>query len=212
MPEIPKPPKINIYHNNKTIPEDSPPFLKIERKVLTASYPDGSSSASFIHDGVIRRLMDAVGIVVHCEQSGVRCIYLRSCVRPNLLDRFPEDVNLWEIAAGLIEAGEEPLVSAVREVEEELGFKTNTSQYKPLGPYILSSPGLGSERLFLYEVEVDPSAQGKPSEDGGPLERGGIAQQVSLDTALKAAKSGFFKDTKTEVAIRRFADRWHKSC
>lgn len=207
---LPKPPKINIYPVNKESAENTPPFLKINRNWYAASYPNGTSSKPFLHDGVERCFMDAVGIVAHCVISQVRCIFLRSCVRPNLLERLPKHVNLWEIAAGLVEAGEQPIISAVRETEEELGFKVSSEQFNALGPFVLPSPGLGSERIFLFEVEVDPADQKKPTEDGGPLEKYGVVEMISLDTALKLVKDGEFKDAKTEIAIRRFADKYKK--
>jgi len=201
-----KPPNIRLLPVNS--PEQGKPFLHIERKHLIAEYPNGTRSKPFFHDGVGRKLIDAVGIVaffrneeITMARSDAILLYLRSCVRPNV-----EVPNMWEIAAGLVEEGESPEESAVREVEEELGFTVNVQDMRPLGPAFLPCPGISAERISLYAIEVDPNKQKTPTEDGGALERYGEAVAFNLKTIKNAITNGEIIDAKTEIAVRRFED------
>jgi ADP-ribose pyrophosphatase len=45
-----------------------------------------------------------------------------------------------------------------------------------------------------------------PSEDGSPLERGASVVHLPLDELLAACRSGAIEDSKTELALRRFAE------
>lgn len=63
--------------------------------------------------------------------------------------RKPVEKVLLEIPAGKIDIGEEPLKCAVRELEEETGYKSNDIEY--LGK-IASAPGFCDEYLYLYKA------------------------------------------------------------
>lgn len=71
--------------------------------------------------------------------------------------------NVFEIPAGLIDKGENPLEAMYREVEEETGYvKENFNElYKSEGP-LLISPGYTSEKLNFYILQLkDDSIQPK---------------------------------------------------
>src|SRR3972149_1502829 len=118
-------------------------FLRINRRWIKLKYPDGSESEAALHDGVIRKSSDAVAIVAH---SGKK-VYLRSCVRPNVGETYPDDLNLWEVPAGLGEGGEDPVAAAVRETREELGFEVKEEEFSRLGGFVYSMVGMGPERI-----------------------------------------------------------------
>lgn len=63
--------------------------------------------------------------------------------------RKPVDKVLIEIPAGKIDEGEEPLKCAIRELEEETGYKSENIEY--LGR-IVSAPGFCDEYLYLYKA------------------------------------------------------------
>jgi ADP-ribose pyrophosphatase len=54
---------------------------------------------------------------------------------------------LWELPAGKLDAGEPPLDTARRELEEEAGLRA--SQWEPMGK-IVSSPGVFTEIVHLF--------------------------------------------------------------
>jgi ADP-ribose pyrophosphatase len=83
-----------------------------------------------------------------------------------LVEIFREPVRrrLIELPAGTLEKGEEPLASAQRELEEEVGLKGG--RWTSLGSY-LTSPGFLDERMHVFlaedlergEQNLDPGEQ-----------------------------------------------------
>lgn len=64
--------------------------------------------------------------------------------------RLAVDSWEWEFPAGIIDFGEEPEFAAIRELEEETGYKTN--KIRSFG-YCYSSQGTSNEKIFLYTIE-----------------------------------------------------------
>jgi ADP-ribose pyrophosphatase len=199
-------------------PEQPAGYLSLVRRRYRAHYPDGVTSHPFVYDAVARRALDAVVIAAHFQESGVRCVYLRSAVRPPLLLRTahpvadPSAAVLWELPAGLVDPGERDTlegvrVAARRELGEELGFFLPAERLEPLGPSCFSSPGLVAERHIFFMVEVDPAEREKPALDGSPLERGGMIVALPLAEALELCRRGEIQDSKTELALGRLRER-----
>jgi ADP-ribose pyrophosphatase len=61
--------------------------------------------------------------------------------------RFPVDKILLELPAGKLGQNEDPQLCAVRELEEETGYKSDN--VKALGS-IYTTPGYSTEKLFIY--------------------------------------------------------------
>ena len=61
--------------------------------------------------------------------------------------RFPMNKVLLELPAGKLDKDENPFVCAVRELEEETGYKSDN--VKELGA-IYTTPGYSSEKLWIY--------------------------------------------------------------
>jgi ADP-ribose pyrophosphatase len=61
--------------------------------------------------------------------------------------RFPVNQVLLELPAGKLSKGEDPMICAVRELEEETGYKSDN--VKPLGN-IYTTPGYSTEKLWIY--------------------------------------------------------------
>jgi ADP-ribose pyrophosphatase len=64
--------------------------------------------------------------------------------------RYPFQHKVLELPAGKLDEGEDPQICAVRELEEETGYKSGT--VKKLGA-IYTSPGFCTEILHLYLAE-----------------------------------------------------------
>ncbi|MEM9083681.1 MAG: NUDIX hydrolase [Planctomycetota bacterium] len=62
-------------------------------------------------------------------------------------DRFALGETLWELPAGTREVGEEPIVTAARELEEETGYVGATIE--PLG-WFYTTPGMTNEAMHCY--------------------------------------------------------------
>jgi ADP-ribose pyrophosphatase len=63
------------------------------------------------------------------------------------------------------------------------------------------------ERHIFFEVEVDPATRSIPTEDGSALERAAAVLVVSLRDVIEHCRTGAIRDSKTELAARRLAER-----
>lgn len=68
--------------------------------------------------------------------------------------------NTWAMVAGKVDEGEDLLKALVREVEEEIGLKTNLSEYKYFEGYYVRYPGYD----YIYHIYHLPVAE-KPQLD-----------------------------------------------
>jgi ADP-ribose pyrophosphatase len=217
---LPALPRISLELREPS-PEPSQGFLRMRRLEVVASFPDGTQSAPFAYDAVDRTRLDAVVVVPHHrDASGRRWVWLRSAVRPPLwlrqgrprpVDEAGEFRGLWEVPAGLVELDEETpaglRLAAARELLEETGFAVLPEALRPLGPPAFPAPGVLGEKQFFFEVEVQPQLRGRPTEDGSALEREAGLVALPLEEALELARQGKLQDSKTELALRRLAER-----
>lgn len=112
--------------------------------------------------------------------------------------RHAVDEDLYEIPAGLIEPDEDPLETAVRELQEEIGFKPGTIE-KIFEFY--TSPGYSTERIiFFYATDLTPS---KLAEDDDEYIK---VYDFTLEEIKCMIGSGDIKDGKTIMAYC-----WYKS-
>lgn len=220
---LPPLPTLELQVIEDLSPKEGSGFLRLQRHRLRVRRPDGSESRPFVYDSVHRPALDAVVIAAHFARDGVRHVYLRSSIRPPALLRpldcrpLPEAAtlgSLWELPAGLVEPDECRLGavglqrSAARELEEEIGVALAPEAMAPLGPATFPSAGVIGERHHFFVTEVDPSTMRPPSEDGSVLEEGAVIVAVPLDEALAMVRSGAIEDGKTEIGLRRLADRF----
>ncbi len=189
-------------------------FLRLIREQLRILYPDGRTSEDFSYDAIDRSALDSVVIAAHFVREGRRRVYLRSAVRPPLRFQVGQttSVSLWELPAGLVEAHETGPVGlrrcAARELREELGFDASEERLAVLGAGVFPAPGVIAERQYFFELEVDPEQRSEPCLDGSALEASGRVVDVLLDDALRWCREGYIVDTKTELGLRRLAERW----
>jgi ADP-ribose pyrophosphatase len=201
-------------------PDNAGGYLRLRRLRLAAEFPGHGASEPFVYDSVERTALDAVVIAAHFTREGERWVYLRSAVRPPAQLRplaqrpLPEKDTLgvlWELPAGLVEAGEcsaAGLVrTAARELEEELGFSVEVGRFEVLGPATFPSAGVIGERHHYFEVTVHPDARRTPAEDGSVLERHALIAAIPLSEALALCRRGEIEDSKTEIALRRLNER-----
>lgn len=198
MARVKKAPQVVVHHIKDC---KGPPFLKLRHLKCKLEYPNGEMSEEFVHDVVERGSMDAVIICPYdISDPNEPKVWLRSCVRIAVSNRAPFPNSLgsgWELPAGLIDDGENPRDTAIRELEEEVGIKAPKRRAKKLGRPVWGSVGLSGERLFYYAVDVTGLPVGTPSEDGSPQERNGECVLVPVEDALTVG------DMKTDLGILR---------
>ena len=108
--------------------------------------------------------------------------------------RFPVNQVLLELPAGKLSKGEDPLLCAVRELEEETGYKSEN--VKLLGS-IYTTPGYSTEKLWIYLAkDLKPGDHNR--------EEGEFGMQVfeySIEEIEKKINSGEIVDGKTICGI-----------
>src|SRR5271169_5201437 len=83
----------------------------------------------------------------------------------------------WELPAGLIDPGDDAVACCRRELMEETGFAARIVH--ALGCYAPCTSRL-SNRVHSFYVEVDPSAEGKPTEPEIEIKLVSLAQLAQL--------------------------------
>lgn len=213
------PPSIDVEEVEQHVAEPDAGFLRIRRVTLRNRHPDGRTSREYRYDLVERDAMDAVGIVLE-EAGDEPRVCIRSALRPPMRYRDRYDIPLpadgrshvlWEVPAGLVEPEERGATGlracASRETLEEVGLEVEPERFEPLGPPVALSPGVLGEKLHFLHATVDPSRRGTPVEDGSPTEERAVVRFIPLRDALEATRDGRIQDAKTEVALRRLAER-----
>jgi 8-oxo-dGTP pyrophosphatase MutT (NUDIX family) len=133
----------------------------------------------------------AVAILATLKPSG-KLILVRQ-YRP------PLDAFAIEFPAGLVDRGEEPAATALRELKEETGYVGRLVKMMPVG---YNSPGLTQEGVHLAIVEVDEDAQGelKTKFDESESIETMLVERKELGAFLaKAVAAGDKLDAKVEA-------------
>jgi ADP-ribose pyrophosphatase len=107
--------------------------------------------------------------------------------------RHAANQYLWELPAGKLEAGEEALAGAKRELAEETGY--HAKKWRPLVEYY-ASPGFLGESMKVFVAEgLEPGAA-HPEEDE-QIE----LRLVKLSELLKMIEKGAILDGKTLTSV-----------
>ncbi len=102
---------------------------------------------------------------------------------------------LLEIPAGKLDADESPEDCAIRETEEETGYRPGELQ--PLG-WIWTTPGFADEKIWLFlATGLQQTAQVLGDDEVLSLER------MPLAAAVEKAANGEINDSKSVVALLR---------
>ena len=100
---------------------------------------------------------------------------------------------LWELPAGKLDAGEDALVGAQRELAEETGY--SAKKWKPLVEYF-ASPGFLGESMKVFVAEGLIAGDAHPEEDEQIEFR-----LVKLSEVLKMIDKGLILDGKTLTSV-----------
>ncbi len=126
------------------------------------------------------------GVVILAELPDGRIPFVRQL-------RYPMNQVLLELPAGKLNRGEEPAVSAARELEEETGFRAIS--LKPVFSYY-PTPGFCDELLhFFYTDELQQGSPNlEPDEDI-------TVEFYRLEEALEMTTDGRINDGKTLLGL-----------
>ncbi|MFL6300178.1 MAG: NUDIX hydrolase [Terriglobales bacterium] len=163
------------------------------------------SSKTIYKGRIFRVVLDKVrepsGIVVMREivrhRGSVVILAVDGGSKPRILlerqYRYAAEGELWELPAGKIDGGENPLVAARRELQEETGY-TAKRWKKFLEFYV--SPGFLDEMMFIYLATGLTKGKAQPEADEFIASR-----WVPLSSAIKMIRGGRIIDAKTACSI-----------
>jgi ADP-ribose pyrophosphatase len=116
--------------------------------------------------------------------------------------RHAANQYLWELPAGKLDAGEDPLDGAQRELEEETGYRAK--KWKPLLEYY-ASPGFLGESMKVFVAEGLIPGDAHP-EDDEQIEM----RLVRLSDVIKMIEKGAILDGKTLTSVLLYSRRLAK--
>lgn len=194
-------------------------FIKVRRYTVRTRDASGAGEP-FAYDVVDRTALDAVIMVLFSTKGapeGDPLVCVRSALRPPVGLRAgrwlaaPEaqGAMLWELPAGLIEPSDSRdsvRETAARETREETGYHVGVEAFGALGAPVFLTPGLCAEKIHFVCAEVDRDAPREVTSTEA-VERGAECVWVALSDALALAAEGALCDAKTELGLRRLADR-----
>ncbi len=196
--------RVEIVADEGPVSSGTGRFLSLRTYRLKNHYPDGTASRVYPYEVVLRPAADAVAVALYTAGGEV---LLREALRPPVALVEPLRAAMWELPAGLVEKGESALACAVRETAEETGFALATPDLAPLGAPAYATPGIVAERVIFYAARVDPSRRGEPRPDGSAVEERTNLVWLPIAEALARCRTGDICDLKTEVGLRRLAER-----
>lgn len=167
-------------------------FLQVDRMTLQKKQ-DGEQLTRF----VVKR-PDATAIVLY--NAATDQIVLVKQLRVPALGK-EADPYLWELPAGVVEAGESPSDTIVRETEEETGFHIAEPRFITA---CYASPGVFEEKIYLFYSPIAMSDQAH--EGGGLVEETEDLEIrfVPVQEAFSMMDSGTIMDAKTLIALYWF--------
>ncbi len=110
--------------------------------------------------------------------------------------RFPYNKVIWEIPAGKLNKGEDPLDAAKRELEEETGFRAENLRHLI---DIYPSPGYTDEIIYIYLADGADMVGSHLDEDEFIN-----AQFIDISEVERMIDSGEINDAKTVAAVYKY--------
>jgi ADP-ribose pyrophosphatase len=110
--------------------------------------------------------------------------------------RYAIDDYIFEAPAGALEAGEDPLEAAGRELIEETGFAARTIE--PRG-FIITTPGYTDEKIYLFEARGLSPSREYEKDDDEIIE----VRDVPTGDLNRLIRDGTIVDAKTICIIHR---------
>ena len=110
--------------------------------------------------------------------------------------RYPYGESLYEVPAGKLDKGEEPIVTAARELEEEAGVKATKFELLFIN---YPSPGYTDEKIYIYRA-YDGIKTKAHLDDGEFLD----VEYIPVDLVWEMLKNGEIRDGKTIIALQAY--------
>lgn len=132
-------------------------------------------------------------IVVHKGSAVIIPVFADETVALVRQYRYAAEKFLLEIPAGTLNAGEDPKIGAIRELEEEIGVKA--AKVEKLTEFYVS-PGFLTEKMFLYlATDLTETQQNLEVDEILSIER------YSFPQAFALIREGEIQDAKTMIGL-----------
>ncbi len=135
-------------------------------------------------------------VIEHSGGAAVLCV-LDGKVALVRQFRYAYGEAIYEIPAGKLNAGEDPMPAAKRELEEETGLQAGRLVHLFT---LYPTPGYTNEKIYIYEAE-DVQAGAQRLDEGEFLN----VEYMPVRDALSMVENGTIKDAKTIVALLDYA-------
>ncbi len=168
-------------------------YFKIDEAIVSEEQLDGTS---ITYNRFKLTRPDAVTVLIFNEDTN--CIVLAKQFRFPIAHR--ESENILEAVAGKIDGNETPQLAAVREVEEEVGYKLSESHLSnPIEFY--ASVGYSTEKIFVFLAVVKNSDKIQNAGGGLETEHENIEiVEINVKEFLSMVSKNEIKDAKTIIA------------
>ena len=132
------------------------------------------------------------------EHSGGACVLYVEDGKVLLVRqyRYAYGESIYEIPAGKLEKGEDPMLAAARELEEEAGVLAERFELLFVN---YPTPGYTNEKIYIYRAYNGKKVQSHLDED----EFLDVAY-IPLDKVKEMLKTGEIRDGKTIIAIQAY--------
>ena len=173
-------------------------FINLNKAELEFEKFDGAMSEKVSRLNVFRG--DAVSVLLY-DLAKKQLFFVRQF-------RYPiyttEPNNAWplEVVAGSIENKDSPQITAIREVEEEVGFVLKKSDLISLGR-CYPSPGGTSERIFMFAADIT-RLQRSTLGGGADHEEDIQVVQLSFSETMSMLDHNQIQDAKTLLSLHWF--------
>ncbi len=165
-----------------------------ERQAVSRRLYDGRILSLRVDDVLMSSGRTAVREVVeHKHAVGMLAVTDRDSVLLVRQYRYAVDEEMLEICAGMIEKGEDPRETAVREMQEELGVKPE--KLTRIGGFY-ATPGFCTEFMTLFLAE-GLTASSLPQDDDEDVS----TVEVPLAEVPRLFSEGRIRDSKTFAAL-----------
>jgi 8-oxo-dGTP pyrophosphatase MutT (NUDIX family) len=117
--------------------------------------------------------------------------------------RFPFERSVLEFPAGLVEPGEDPARTALRELEEETGYRGEVTE---VGPEVTTTAGLATETVHLVYVRAEEQPRAAPRPDASEAIRvRRVVRDQFADFLGRCLAEGRLLDAKLFVYLKEAA-------
>lgn len=198
------------------IPVDTSDFARVKPTVLTKSkwVKLALEEFSVTNPQTKKTVGPAMREFIVCRQAVALIIYCpyKKKILMSRQFRMPVMFNtkdaekgwIYEAVAGLVDDGENPIQTAIREAKEETGVIVRPDQLSYIGGFY-TSPGISTEKIFVFTAQVDDTVPEFPS--------GGLANEaeaivsvwLTYDEVKVLLATEQIQDFKTYTALKSIA-------